>query len=244
MAQALIFHYRPSDNFLVKMNPNAKLIALLSYSIVISSSQPASVFILALIPLFISFAIKLPAARYIKESAFFIVLAVIMFISSLASEGDITKVAASPVAFLSMVLAAILLTDSTMPDDLSRSLGSALSHVFGKAAYVLSAIIEITLAMIPTIIDSALGMVEARKARGEVFFSHPIHSISQLSVSILSDILDKAEIYIDALYSRGYDASKRRSTFSYSFSDAVVIILSILLLILKIFYKFYDNPSF
>ena len=199
MAQALIFHYRPSDNFLVKMNPNAKLIALLSYSIVISSSQPAAVFILALIPLFISFAIKLPAARYIKESAFFIVLAVIMFISSLASEGDITKAAASPVAFLSMVLAAILLTDSTMPDDLSRSLGSALSHVFGKAAYVLSAIIEITLAMIPIIIDSALGMVEARKARGEVFFSHPVHSISQLSVSILSDILDKAEIYIDAL---------------------------------------------
>ena len=48
MAQALIFHYRTSDNFLVKMNPNAKLAALLSYSIVMSSSQPAAVFILAL----------------------------------------------------------------------------------------------------------------------------------------------------------------------------------------------------
>ena len=244
MAEALIFHYRNADNLLVRLNPNAKLISLIVYTIIVSTSAPAVVFPLVLLPIAAAFMIRLPWREYLRESIFFVVLSLIMFVASVVSDQSLIHALAYSASFLSMVLAAILLTDSTMPDDLSRSLGSALSHVFGKAAYVLSAIIEITLAMIPIIIDSALGMVEARKARGEVFFSHPVHSISQLSVSILSDILDKAEIYIDALYSRGYDASKRRSTFSYSFSDAVVIILSILLLILKIFYKFYDNPSF
>ena len=48
MAESLIFHYRDADNFLVRLNPNAKLCALLSFSIVVSSAEPYLVFLLSI----------------------------------------------------------------------------------------------------------------------------------------------------------------------------------------------------
>ena len=227
MAEEMIFHYREDDNFLVHFNPAAKLIALLSYSVIVSSASSRVVFVLALLPIVAASAIHLPWRQYLKESAFFIVLAAIMCATSYASDHDAIESAASAVAFLSMVLSSILLMDTTMPDELSRSLGSALSHVMGRRAYALSSLVEITLSMIPLIIDGSVCMFEAMKARGASPLSHPLRFVCQLSVGILSGLLDKAEIYIDALYSRGYDASMRRDCASYSFWDYLMIAISI-----------------
>ncbi len=234
MAEAVIFHYRDADNVLVRLNPNTKLVALLAYSAIVSSAPASAVFPLILIPLGVAFAIKLPWRTYLKESIFFIVLAVLMAMTSFVSQRDVVVALSSTLSFLSMVLASILLTDTTMPDELSRSLGSALSHIIGKSGYALSAVFEITLSMIPLIIDSTIGIFEARKARGASFIAHPIKAVSELSVSILSDLLDKAEIYIDALYSRGYDASKRRSAMPYRICDAVIIAVSLIAVVMNI----------
>ena len=223
MAEAMIFHYRNDDNILTRMNPNAKLVALLSYSAVISAAERYEVFALAVMPVIAAMMIHLPWRRYLRESSFFIVLAAIMLLTSYSHSGDIASSSASAVAFLAMVLASVLLTDTTMPDELSRSLGSALSHVLGKYAYALSSLMEITLSMIPLIIDSATGILEARKARGASFISHPLSSLAELSSSILSDIFDKAEIYIDALYSRGYDTSSGRYCTEYRGYDWLII---------------------
>lgn len=223
MAETMIFHYRNDDNILTRMNPNAKLVGLLSYSAVISSAERYDVFALAVMPVIAAMMIHLPWRRYLRESSFFIVLAAIMWLSAYCHSSDFISSAASAVAFLAMVLASVLLTDTTMPDELSRSLGSALSHVLGKYAYALSSLMEITLSMIPLIIDSAAGMLEARKARGTSFISHPLSSLAELSSSILSDIFDKAEIYIDALYSRGYDTSSGRYCAEYRGYDWLII---------------------
>ena len=235
MAEALIFHYREADNFLTRLNPNTKLVSLLVFSMLVASAQPIAVFVLFLFPVMICFAIKLPIKEYIRESIFFIVIAAAMFVSSCISSRECIPAAAKAAGFLAAVAASILLTDSTMPDDLSRSLGSALSHILGRYAYVLSSIVEITLSMIPLIIDSAQGMLEARKARGDSFSAHPFRSVSELTAGILSDLLDKAEVYTDALMSRGYDASARRGAPSYSRCDRIILtacaaILAVLLI--------------
>lgn len=229
MAEALIFHYRQADNFLTRLNPNTKLVCLLSYSITVSSAPSLAVYPLFLLCLIIAAAIRLPWKEYIKESIFFIVIALMMGVSAFFSEGRLLSALASALSFLSMVLASMLLTDTTMPDELSRSLGSALSHVMGKYAYILSSIMEITLSMIPVIIDSTICMYEARKARGASFFRHPLKSISELSESILTDLIDKAEMYTDALYSRSYDPEGKRSCAPYRAPDVLIICLSIVL---------------
>lgn len=229
MAEALIFHYRQADNLLTRLNPNTKLVCLLSYSITVSSAPSLAVYPLFLLCLIIAAAIRLPWKEYVKESIFFLVIALFMGISACFHEEGIFSALSSPLSFLSMVLASMLIADTTMPDELSRSLGSALSHVIGKYAYILSSLMEIALSMIPVIIDSTICMHEARKARGASFFHHPVRSVTELSVSILSDLLDKAEMYIDALYSRSYDPKGKRPCAPYRAPDVIIICLSTVL---------------
>lgn len=233
MAQVMIFHYRVSDNLLTRLNPNTKLVALLSYSIVISSCGPLETILLSLVPISIALGIRLPFREYIKESLFFILLSVLMAITSFLSQGDILHAFSYALSFLSMVLSSMLLTDTTMPDDLARSIGGALSKVIGRYAYIFSTLVEITLSMIPIIIDSTAGIFDARRARGASFSSHPLKTVSELSISILSSLLDKAEIYIDALYSRGYDASQIRDRAGYRAVDFIIMAVSVIFLSLK-----------
>ena len=233
MAQVMIFHYRVSDNLLTRLNPNTKLVALLSYSIVISSCGPLETILLSLVPISIALGIRLPFREYIKESLFFILLSVLMAITSFLSQGDILHAFSYALSFLSMVLSSMLLTDTTMPDDLARSIGGALSKVIGRYAYIFSTLVEITLSMIPIIIDSTAGIFDARRARGASVSSHPLKTVSELSISILSSLLDKAEIYIDALYSRGYDASQIRDRAGYRAVDFIIMAVSVIFLSLK-----------
>lgn len=237
MAQVMIFHYRVSDNLLTRLNPNTKLVALLSYSIVISSCGPLETILLSLVPISIALGIRLPFREYIKESLFFILLSVLMAITSFLSQGDILHAFSYALSFLSMVLSSMLLTDTTMPDDLARSIGGALSKVIGRYAYIFSTLVEITLSMIPIIIDSTAGIFDARRARGASFSSHPLKTVSELSISILSSLLDKAEIYIDALYSRGYDASQIRDRAGYRAVDFIIMAVSVIFLSLKMIFE-------
>lgn len=223
MAAMMIFHCRQADSFLSRTNPLAKLIALISFSVLISMTDGWFGLILSFIPIIILIAIRIPLKEYIKEGIFFIVIAVVMFISEFFNTEDGLSALSASASFLSIVAASMILMDTTMPDDLSRSIGSALSHVAGHYAYSVATVIEITMAMIPVITDSVLNLHEARLARGERFIVHPFKSLCQLTQCILSDLLDKAEIYIDALYSRGYDAAMRRECAPYRLTDWVII---------------------
>lgn len=236
MAQVMIFHYRVSDNLLTRLNPNTKLVCLLSYSIVISSSGPLETILLSLFPICIALGIKLPLREYLKESIFFIFLSVLMAITSFLSQRDALYAFSYAMSFLSMVLSSMLLTDTTMPDELARSMGASLSKVIGRYAYIFSTLVEITLCLIPIIIDSTVGLFDARRSRAASFFSHPLKTVSELSVSILSSLLDKAEIYIDALYSRGYDASKVRDRAEYRAADFLIIVVSVIFLSFKMIF--------
>ena len=68
MAQAVIFHYRANDNFLSSLNPNTKLIALLSYTTVITTAKTELVFPFALFPLSLAIMIRLPWRSYSSYS--------------------------------------------------------------------------------------------------------------------------------------------------------------------------------
>ena len=232
MAEGVIFHYREADNILTRLNPCTKLLSVLVYSVVVSSSSDSTaVFVLFLFPLIIASAIRLPVRSYLKESIFFLILALFIFISSFLSFADPVAALVPSVRFLSVMLISMLLTDTTMPDDIARSLGAALSHILGRAAYLIASVVEITISMIPLIIDCVLSIYEARRARGASFVRHPLRSASEFSASLITDLLDKAEIYADALSARGYSASGGRYTLPYGMADRIIIAISIIVLI-------------
>ena len=73
MAEGVIFHYRNDDNVLSRMNPNAKLLSVLVFSVIVSSSGSAVVLGLSLLPVMLAVAIRLPFSSYLKESIFFLI---------------------------------------------------------------------------------------------------------------------------------------------------------------------------
>ena len=223
-----IFHYRPADTLLSRMNPNAKLVALLVYCAVVSSADAPLKLVMSTLPALLAWLVHLPLRAYLRQSVFFILMALCLALSSWVEEGGMIEMAASGAGFLSMVLSSMLFADSTMPDDLARSLAGALSHVMGKAAYGVASLVEVTLAMIPAIVDSAGGLYEARRARGASFIRHPLSSMSSYAAGVLGDLLDKAGSYADALYSRGYDNAAVRHRPRYRTSDVLVIAFSLL----------------
>ena len=232
MADVMIFHYRDDDNFLTRLNPLAKLIAVISYSVLIPSMPPVPGIIMIIPLLICAYAVKLPLVRYMKGSIFFILLAILMAVSSYLNRHDSIASIAYGVRFLSIILASMLLVDSTVPEELARSLGSALSHIAGKRAYTAAMLVEITIAMIPIIIDSTSGILEARKARLASFGKHPVGSLAEFSQSVFSSLLDKAAIYTDAIYARGYDGTGCIDIPEYRRRDAAIITVCIICLIL------------
>ena len=224
MAEGVIFHYRASDSFLSRMNPNAKLLSLLVFSAMVSSACPEAVLGLSALMLALAICIRLPFRAYLKEGVFFIAVAMLMALSSAAETGDAMIAMASGIGFLAVVLASMLLADTTMPDDISRSLGSALSRLIGKRAFTIAAALEMTISMIPIIVDCTASMFEARRSRSASFARHPLRSVTEFSIAAVSDLVSRAEAYTDALYARGYDAVARRGAPSCRAGDVAVII--------------------
>lgn len=234
MACVMIFHYRNSDNFMTRMNPTAKLIALISYSAAVTSAEGIYVYAFFILPLIAAALIRLPFKDYAKESVLFIFLSFFILCASFISQKSLLLASSDALSLLSLVFSAIIFSDTTLPDEISRSLGSFLFHVIGKYAYYISTALEITLSMIPVIADSISQIFEARKARLASFVKHPFRNLVSFTIQAVSDMFDKVEIYTDALYSRGYDAGRRRNAKRYRASDILVIVLSIACLILSI----------
>ena len=112
MAEALIFHYRDNDNFLTRLNPNTKLAALITYSLLIMNTRGNAAFFLAFLPVIMALLIKLPLREYAKESLFFIIISILMIITAVLSEQRMIEALESSISFLAMILASFLLTDT------------------------------------------------------------------------------------------------------------------------------------
>ena len=136
MAECMIFHYRESDNILTRFNPNTKLFVVIAYSVLVSSSTGLGRLVLSALVLIPVLGARLPLAKYLKESFFFIILAISMSLSYVIGGRSLIDSASYGIGFLAIIFSSLLLTDSTMPEDIARSLGLFLSRIIGKRAFV------------------------------------------------------------------------------------------------------------
>lgn len=230
MAIGNLFHSRIKSGFLYKANPLTKLILLIIISIILSASNNYLVFGLSILLILTSLLIKLPILKYLKEGFVLIIIAFFILITEWLNTKDLLLTSLATLKFLMILLSSLILLDTTNIDDLSRSLSAFLHPIFGRFAYRFSAIIELTLSMFPLIIDTAITTKEAREARFESFLKRPIKSITNYSISLLSNLLDSVSDYSDALISRGYDVYAKRERPKFSYIDLILFFLGALLL--------------
>ncbi|MGD1821276.1 MAG: energy-coupling factor transporter transmembrane component T family protein [Pleomorphochaeta sp.] len=230
MAQALIFHYRDAETFLHKINPFIKLLTLL----LLCTSLVTATLINTLIILFVTFLImgitKLPIIKYGKELTFFVIISLIILITSFLSGENYIEIINSVLKFDTAVLMSFLLADSTDPSDIARSLAKVIDKIPFVNGWRFASQVELTLMCIPLIFDVSQAISEARISRLEIINKHPIRYLKSYTISLIDNLLNKIDIIAYALDSRGYNSDIERETLKYSFKDFIFLFCVLLLI--------------
>jgi len=218
MAEALIFHYREQKAFLNRCNPLTKLLGILAILIPLARASFAVTVALLIPMVLLAIDQHLPLRRYGKELRFFLVMTALIGITEYVATRLLLPSFTACLRFLTIILCGMLLSDSTAPDDLARSLGSLLDRLPLVDGWAIASAIELTLSMIPLIFDVTEQVTTARKARMEKN-RHPIKNITAVAASIFSLLLDRSEELTWALEARSFNPSRKRRTLPYTKAD-------------------------
>lgn len=229
MAQAVIFHARSEKGFLFSLHPALKLLCLISLSILESYLPLSALLSIFVFLIIISLLIKLPFSLMKRSLFFFSVLSLLILVTEYADKNDIRLALIPFFKFTNILIGSLILTDTTMPSDMARGIGSFLSPLLGKYAWKFASAVELTMAMLPLITDTALGVYEARVSRGERIMRHPIRFLVGYSICLLLTLLDKVSDYADALSAREYDNTRERRLYRGVHKEEVITTLFLIL---------------
>lgn len=224
MAQELIFHYRENNNFLSKSHPMVKLIGLIALCIPLVNAQLTGILLILSSVVFSSILIKLPLIKYLKELIFLVIIATIIGISSYISSKSAVFTLTSVLKFTTAVYASLLIADSTDPSDLARALGRFLNHIPFINGWKIASQIELTISILPLIIDTVASIRESRISRGESSFKHPIKSMIGFVYNTMDLLLENIDEMAYALDSRGFNASSERPAIKYHSHDGLLLL--------------------
>jgi len=222
MAEMNLFHYTERNTFLHRTNPLTKIFTLLLFSIGLARSSLSAICLLFLLNVVIAWATALPFRRYKREIRFFIVMGSIIFLARSLQAPDWIDPVTALVRFATIVLMGMTFADSSAPDDIARSIGSALSRIPGVRGYRTGATIELTIATIPLLFDVASEVSQARKARCDRPVRHPVRSIVSYTAAVFELLLDRSQQVESALKARQFDPDRERGGLGYSWRDPVL----------------------
>ena len=221
----VIFRHREGNGFMNRCNPLVKLSALIVLSSLLSFATPLFIMVFFIFLAFLSLAIRLPWRSLIAGCTFFLILAAFIFVTDLMDERSALEAAASALKFLSVLIMSLIFTDTTSPNDTARSISAFLYPVFRKGAVTFGFIVELTLSMIPTVLETMVGIKDARASRGEVMLRHPVRALTGLSISLFSALLDNISSYADALEGRLYSDEVRREAPGFTYRDLIMVLI-------------------
>lgn len=191
-----LFRYRDTGGLLNRTNALIKLFLMIAYCTVVSVASGRG----SAIPVYCALALvvlvwtvrRIPFENLLHGGLFFLFLVFVTGVAAYFETRDISYALMRACAYLDIVLASMVFTDCTGPTELARALGNGnLGMVTGLA-----------LSMIPMVADCITLTLQARRARGERIFKHPVKALTGLVIGVLSNLLEKVQTYADALISR------------------------------------------
>jgi len=231
MAETLIFHYRQKNTFLHRCNPITKVFSVIILCLVLIRVSFLGVVSLSLLLFLGAMLQKLPLRQYKRELRFFIFMLCLIFITEYLAKASLQEAFSAFFRFFSIILLGLLISDSTEPDELARSLSNILDKIPFVDGAVVASSIELTLSLLPMIFDASLQVHTARQSRLEKK-RNTFVVITSLSSSIFDLLLDKAQNLSDALEARLFDPSRKRKRLHYGAVDVYLLLVVLLLSIL------------
>lgn len=227
-----IFHYRDIESVIHKQHPLGKIfITLLISSLIIKSSLLFTTICFIFLTL-ICVIIKIPFKNYAKEGRYFFFLIIIIGASDYLNNYSVVGTTRVTLAFISMLLLSIILIDTTAFNDIASAIGSLFSRLSKRRGYSIASTIELTLSMIPLFFDLSHQLLQARKARGQRFFSSPFKTLKEFVESFFSMTLIKVEHLEMALKARAFNPQRERDYNKMGKSDITTLIAVSSLIIL------------
>lgn len=227
MAEVRLFHFRDRDTLLNRLHPLTKVAGMLALSSALAqASLPRSTFLLLFLAA-CAFAIRLPIGDYHRELRFFIIMGTVMAVARAMHAQHWADPASAVVRFAAIVLMGLLFADTTAPDDLARAIGGALEPLFHQRGYRIGATLELTLSTVPMLFDVAFQVSQARRARGESAWHHPVRRIVSYGTTVFDLLLQRAEELEAALRARCFTPDAPRDLVAFRPVDLAAFGLTI-----------------
>ncbi len=257
--------YIPIDSIMHRIDPRAKLIALLVmiFAIFIPTNWCAYgvIGLILLIGLFMS---KIGIKMIIQSAKTMIIMIIFLLLinSVTVKTGDVlinigTFTIYSDAIFntlfvvsrlLLMIVVTTLLTATTKPLDMTLGIEWLLKpfELVHLPTHAIAMMVSIALRFIPTIIEETIRIMNAQKSRG-VDFEHgnllnKARSILSLVVPLFSVAFERAYELADAMEARGFEPGAKRSRYhvlKFTIKDYVFIFISLVILVMSILSRIY-----
>lgn len=246
--------YYPTQSFVHRMDPRAKIVLVIAYIVAIFLAN--NFFGLAAVTLFLIVAVafsRVPAGsvlRSVKMILFIIIFTAVLNLFFYSSSSDLHILAQWWVITISwesiinmiflamrlflLVLGTSVLTLTTTPVALTDGIESLLTPLkwIRFPVHELALIMSIALRFIPTLIDETNRIIAAQKARGANFETGGLIKRAKAMIPVLVPLLvsafRRAEDLGDAMDARCYSGSKGRTKYkklTFGWRDAVGLVL-------------------
>lgn len=222
---------------MAQINPFSSLVLLILASIASSLLSGYETIVVLLLVVIVPFFFNVNILRIMWSMKVMLITALLIFLFSYFGKGTLFSSLSESAKFLSIIgLSALYIKKSDLID-LSTTMGSILSPIFGKRGRKAASAVMMTLALFPIIFSTATEMMNARRSRGGSFLYHPIKSITEYTLSMMRLLFQKVVIFQDALYSRSWSTSGERTKVLLGKRDWTIMVLSLLLFIGFVLWK-------
>ena len=243
--------YIPVDSYMHRLDPRAKLIALILMiaAIFIPKSWWAFLVIAVAVTLALILA-KIGIRMIVQSFKPMIVMMIFLFVINILTlrTGEVLFTIGNYAIYhdavfntlfvitrlLLMIAITTLLTATTKPLDLTLGIEWLLKplEILRFPTHEIAMMVSIALRFIPTIIEETIRIMNAQKSRGVDFengsLSQKISSILSLIVPLFSVAFERAYELADAMEARGYVPGAKRTRYhvlKFRLSDLVFLVL-------------------
>ena len=255
LSEVTFGQYYPSDSFVHKLDPRAKILLLIAYIVMIFVAQNFFGLILALLFLAVAIAVSgVPFTSILKslKAIIFLVLftAILNILFYSPKDGDthlfwiiyaegLFSAGFLAVRLISLVMGSSLLTLTTTPVSLTDGIESLLSplKLIKFPVHDLALIMSIALRSIPTLANETERIINAQKARGADFDSGNIFARAKALIPVLIPLLISAfrrgDELGDAMDARCYWGSTVRTKYkklTFTLKDLVASLVVVAVL--------------
>ncbi len=256
MKNIALGRYLPYDSVIHRLDPRAKIMALLLVLIAIFFDAGFSGYLVLAVAVFVILKLAKISFGYILRSlkpmlwmmVFLLVINCFVMRSGeiLFSIGPITIYVKAIVQTLYIVIRLVLiialttaLTATTKPLDLTLGIESLMSPFkkIGFPAHEVAMMVSIALRFIPTLMEETERIMKAQSSRGVDFkegtLKEKISAIVSLIVPLFISAFSRADELANAMEARGYQPDAKRTRYkqlSWHFGDTVLMAGAFLLL--------------